>query len=216
MEGWMEKKTAVVLLALALEAACGCGAARPSKYYQLRIPAEAAPAKEQERYPITLLVGPLVGSHLYREDRLVYSTGEVQMGTYQYQRWAVPPTEMIQEMLLRNLRASGRYQGVYPLSSSAHGDFLLRGRLYDFREVSGPTVQARVTVEYELHDMKSGATVWTHFYTYDEPVGAKDVPHIIDAIDHNVQRYLSEFTVQLDQYFASHRGQLPSQQAGQR
>jgi len=43
-------------------------------------------------------------SHLYREDRIVYGNGAEQLGTYEYQRWAEPPTEMIQEVLLRELR----------------------------------------------------------------------------------------------------------------
>jgi cholesterol transport system auxiliary component len=216
MEVHMKKQTAIVLLALALGTACGCGAARPSKYYQLRAPEESAPPKGQERYSVTLLLAPLGGSRLYRDDRLVYSSATEEMGTYQYQRWAMPPTEMIQETLLRSLRASGRYQAVYSLSSNARGDYLLRGRLDDFKEVSGSSVLARVTLEFELRDMKSGATVWTHFYTHDEPVGAKDVPHVVAALNQNVQRCASEFMAELDQYFASHPAQLSAQQAGQR
>jgi hypothetical protein len=42
----------------------GCGAARPSKYYQLTIPGgDAAPASERSALPVTLLLGPLRASH---------------------------------------------------------------------------------------------------------------------------------------------------------
>ena len=59
----------------------GCGAARPIKYYQLTVPGDMTPAAEPNAYPITLMVGPLSASHLYREDHIVYSTAGESMGT---------------------------------------------------------------------------------------------------------------------------------------
>ena len=181
-----------------------CGAARPSKYYQLTVPGNQVAAHGVDPVPATILVGPLLSSHLYREDRIVYSGSGEQMGTYEYQRWAEPPTEMIQDVLLRELRASGRYKAVQVERSTAHGDFLMRGRLYDFKEVSGSTVVAKVTLELELRDLKSGATVWTHFYSHDEPVSGKDVPAIVAALDRNVQAGVKEVLGSLDQHFAEH------------
>ena len=112
-----------ILLTLVL---CGCGAARPSKYYQLTVPGTKSAAQAGDPLPCTLLVGPLLASHLYREDRIVYSSSGEQMGTYEYQRWAEPPTEMVQEVLLRALRSSGRFRAVYLQRSNINGDFLLR------------------------------------------------------------------------------------------
>src|ERR1700722_17677889 len=88
----------------------GCAAARPSKYYQLTVPGDAVAVAPQAAYPVTLVLGPLRASHLYREDRIVFSSSGDTMGTYEYQRWAQPPTEMLEELLLRDLRATGRYK----------------------------------------------------------------------------------------------------------
>jgi ABC-type uncharacterized transport system auxiliary subunit len=190
-----------------------CGAARPSKYYQLTVPGDTAlaaqatnPGAGQAADPpqVTLLVGTLLASHLYREDQIVYSLGGEQMGTYEYQRWAEPPTEMVQEVLLRELRASGRYRAVYTQRSNTNGDFLLRGRLYDFKEVSGNGIVARVTVDFEMRDLKHGTTVWTHYYQHDEPVSGKNVPAVVEALDRNTQRCIKEVLGSLDQYFALH------------
>ena len=85
---------------------------------------------------VTLLLGPLRASHLYREDHIVYSSSGENMGTYEYQRWAEPPTEMLVDVLLRDLRASGKYRAVDVLRSNSHGDYILYGRLYDFKEIS--------------------------------------------------------------------------------
>jgi len=191
-----------------------CGAARPSKYYQLTVPADAAagaqtadsaPAgKANDPIPLTLLVGNLMASHLYREDRIVYGGAGEQMGTYEYQRWAEPPTEMVQEVLLRALRSSGRFHAVYAQRSNSNGDLLLRGRIYDFKEVSGTPMTARVTMELEMRDLKTGATLWTHYYQHDEPVNGKDVPAVVAALDRNVQLGVKQVLGSLEEYFAAH------------
>ncbi len=181
----------------------GCGAARPSKYYQLTIPSDATPVAERAPYPVTLLLGPLRASHLYREDHIVYSSAGESMGTYEYQQWAEPPTEMLRDVLLRDLRASDRYRDVDILRSNSHGDYILYGRLYDFKEVSASPLVARVTVDLELREVKTGSTVWTHFYTHDEPVSGKDISAVVTALDHNAQRGMSEVKSSLEQYFSS-------------
>ena len=200
--------------AAAVALAAGCGATRPSKYYQLTIPGDIAPQASPTAYPVTIVIAPLNSSALYREDRIVYGTAGEQMGTYEYQRWAEPPTEMLREVLLRALRASGHYRGVYSLRSTLRGDYLLRGRLYDFKELTGNTLSARVTLDMELRDEKSGAVVWTHFYTYDQPVGGKDVAAVVAAMNQNVQRGVAELQASLDQYFAAHPPALPSGKTG--
>src|SRR6266704_1741038 len=150
-----------VVLAIVLVAGLlsGCGATRPSKYYQLTVPTDPPAVEKVDAVPVSLLLGGLMTSHLYREDRIVYGNGSEQLGTYEYQRWAEPPAEMIQEILLRELRASGRYRAVHYRRSNMQGDFALRGHLYDFKEVTGPQMSARVTLDLEMRDLKSGATM---------------------------------------------------------
>jgi ABC-type uncharacterized transport system auxiliary subunit len=197
-------KVPAIALALMLGVLTGCGAARPSKYYQLTVPANAASAEKADAVPVTLLLGGLMTSHLYREDRIVYGNGPEQLGTYEFERWAEPPAEMIQAVLLRQLRASGRYRAVYYRRSNMKGDFAIRGRLYDFKELTGASMSARVTLELEMRELNSGGTVWTHYYTHDEPVSGKDVSAVVAALDRNVQRAVAEVVGGLDQYFASH------------
>jgi ABC-type uncharacterized transport system auxiliary subunit len=201
------RKTSVHRLALLLAVMAsgilsGCGASRPSKYYQLTVPGEVA-IPTGDRMAVTLLVGNLLTSHLYREDRIVYSSGAGQMGTYEYHRWAEPPTEMVEEVLVRELRTSGRYHAVYEHRSNTGGDFLLRGRLYDFKEVTGSPIVARVSFELELRDLKSGVMVWTHSYSHDEPVSGKEVTAVVAALDKNVQQGVKQAVASLSEYFAT-------------
>jgi ABC-type uncharacterized transport system auxiliary subunit len=206
----MTTKITLSMLALAVGLATGCATARPSKYYQLTVPGNMAPAADSNPIPITLLIGRLTAPALYREDQIVYSSGGASMGTYEYQRWSEPPAEMIAEVMLRQFRASGHYQGVYTLRSDIRGDFLLHGRLYDFKEVSGSPLVARVTMELELRNIKTGTTVWAHFYTHDEPSNGKEVGAVVAALDKNVQQGIAEFRASLDQYFVEHPPAQPA------
>jgi ABC-type uncharacterized transport system auxiliary subunit len=193
----------ITIAALSAGLLAGCGATRPSKYYQLTVPGDVTPVAERTPYPVTLLLGPLRASHLYREDHIVFSSKGESMGTYQYQQWAAPPTEMLVDVLLRDLRASGKYRAVDVLRSNSHGDFILYGRLYDFKEISASPVVARLTMDLELRETKTGSIVWTHYYTHDESVNEKDISAVVAALDRNAQRGMGEIKASLDQYFST-------------
>ena len=156
----MNYRPMLALLILLIGMLNGCGAARPSKYYQLTVPANSTSANVAP-YPVTLLVGTITASRLFRDDRIVYTSTGQEMGTYEYHRWAEPPPEMIEDVLLQELQASGRYQHVYAEGSDIRGRYLLRGRLYDFSEVDGSQLAAHVAFRFELFDSQAGTTVWS-------------------------------------------------------
>jgi len=199
----MKRGVLVPATVLCLALLSGCGAARPSKFYQLTIPEERIATENPAAYPVTLLLGPITTSHLYRDDHIVYTSSGQAMGTYEYARWAEPPSEMIGDLLLRQLRSSRRYHHVYSRRSDVRGDYLLRGQLYDFCEVSGKGLVARVAFEFDLQDSKTGVTVWTASYSHDEPAAANEVSAVVAAMDRNVQNGLGEISRGLEQYFGS-------------
>jgi ABC-type uncharacterized transport system auxiliary subunit len=80
---------------------------------------------------------------------------------------------------------------------------VLQGNLYDFKELSSSTLAARVNVELELREIKTGAIVWMHNYSNDEPVKGKDVSSVVAALDQNAQRCVSEAETSLNEYFAA-------------
>jgi ABC-type uncharacterized transport system auxiliary subunit len=200
----MREKSAAFLIALAITGLFGCGAVPSTKYYQLTVPNSIPSVATAASVPVTLVVSMLRTAPLYRNDRLVYAAGEQAMGMYEYERWAASPPQMIQEVMVRELRASGRYRAVESLSSTSRGDFLLRGNLYDFKEVSGSALTARVTLALALQEAGTNATVWTHYYTHDEPVTGKDVGSVVAALNRNVQQAVGEMSASLSEYFASH------------
>ena len=175
----------------------GCGHPKPVKYYEISYPA-VGPLK-QEPLNATLLVRTFVTSHLYREDRLVYGSGSEQMGTYMNERWSEPPAEMLQNALVREMRSTGRFRTVTALRSDSSGDFVITGHLYDFKEMSGNGISARLSFDAELRDLKAGKTVWTYTYNHDEPSNGKDVASVVAAMDRNVQRSVQEVEAGIQQ-----------------
>lgn len=180
-----------------------CGAARPVKYYVL----DSGPAPTNTSsapLPITLLVARITAPLLYRDDRLVFGSGSVRLGTYEYERWAESPAEMVQDMLVSSLRSTGQYRSVARISSSFRGDYIVRGHLYALDEVDQPALAGRFSLELELFDPKSGTTIWTDSYSHDEPVSGKAVTDVVEALDKNVRAGLQQLTANLGQYLASH------------
>lgn len=190
------------LLFLVLGAAAllsSCGAARPATYYSMDVP--AGPSATGGAHNASLLVGRFTAAHIYRDDRIIYRTSATQLGAYEYHRWAEPPTDMLEAMLIRLLRSSGKYTSVQGLRSNARGDYIVRGRLHNFEEVSGSALAARVVLEVELYDLENGSVVWSHFYSHDEPVNASTVPAVVEALNRNLRRGLDEVTRGLDAWF---------------
>jgi ABC-type uncharacterized transport system auxiliary subunit len=60
-------------------------------------------------------------------------------------------------------------------------------------------------MDLEMRETKTGTTVWTHYYSHDEPVSEKDVSAVVAALDRNAQRGMAEVKSSLDQYFSSRR-----------
>jgi len=192
------------LLALVVLASfvSGCGQPKPIRYYEISYP-PVGPAR-MEPLNATLLVRSFTTSHLYREDRIVYGSDSEQMGTYMNERWSEPPAEMVQNALVRELRSTGRFRTVTALRSDSSGDFMLSGHLYDFKEVSGNGMVARISFDAELRDLKAGKTIWTYTYNHDEPVSGKDVAAVVAAMDKNVQRGVQEVEAGVQQALAAY------------
>ena len=170
----------------------GCGAPKPIKYYQLTNPPTTTITATQAPMKITLLVREFQTSHLYRDDRIVYGSDAQELGVYETKRWAEPPVELLQDALSRGFRSSGNFLSVAKLRTDSSAEFMMVGHIYDFREVSGSGVIARLNFEVELRDVRKGKIVWTHVYKHDEAVAGKGINDVVAAMDKNVQRSVQE------------------------
>jgi ABC-type uncharacterized transport system auxiliary subunit len=180
----------------------GCGSPRPIKYYEVNYPTKSFVAPDA--IGATISVRIFETSPLYLDNKMVYGFDSPELGTYEYQRWVEPPAELLQMSLVRGLRASGRFKGVYTLRGDTNSPYILGGQLYDFKEVDGPTIVARLNYEVRLHDRKSGMNVWNYSYNRDEPAAEKTVNAFVQAMDKNLQRSVQEVQAGLEEYFKAH------------
>jgi ABC-type uncharacterized transport system auxiliary subunit len=208
----MRRANYAVLVAVLAGAISGCGGTRPTKYYVLDVP---APPTTQSPTPlsVSLLVARPVTSHLYRDDRIVYGSGPVELGTYEFERWAQSPADMMQDLLVSYLRASKQYRSVLRPGSSAKGDFIVRSYLKSLYEVDTPDFVARFDIHIDVYDPKAGRTVWSGNYSHDEPVGGKTVSAVVEALDKNVRAGMQQLTSEMGQYFTEHPPAPPSEAA---
>jgi len=195
----MRRMARLVFISALSVSLSGCAKSKPIHYYTVALP--VAPTLSTSTHPMTLLVGMIGGADIYRDTPIVYRIGTNEIGAYQYSRWAEPPVGLVKEKLIRILSASGDYQSVTSLGSNSNGEFVVRGRLYEFTEVDGANITALVSMEFELYDRKSGKTLWSHFYSQSEPVQSKEISAVVTALDTNLDRGLKEVAAGLSQYF---------------
>jgi ABC-type uncharacterized transport system auxiliary subunit len=196
----MKASRCLIVATLALSFAA-CGATRPIKYYQLEIPPATSPGGG-DGFKVSIQVGNIESPPIMRDGRILYQVGTHEVGAYEYHRWVETPDRVVQDSLLRLLRSSGKFQSVDTLRSNVKPDYVIQGKIYEFSEMDKPPVFARVSLEIELHDGKTGRTVWSRIYTNEESVSGKEVPDVVHSLDQNLGRGLSQIVTGIDQYFA--------------
>jgi len=198
----MRRMMGFSLLALAAAALSSCLGGKAIKYYTAALP--PAPEPAASTLPVSLLIGHIGAPEILEDQPIAYRSGPNEIGIYEYHQWAEPPAQMVKNLLIRRLRASRRYQSVAQVGSSAQGEFLLRGRLYNFEEVDqGGEVSALVSMEFELVDRSTRKAVWNHVYTRTTPVQRKGIPDVVAALDRSLEQGLSEVASGLDAYFSA-------------
>jgi ABC-type uncharacterized transport system auxiliary subunit len=197
----MHRMTSLIVVSLVAIFINGCGSGRPIHYYTMDLP--AAPEPSTGAYPVTLLIGRIDASELLRDEPIVYRSGPNEIGTYQYHQWAEPPTAMVRNMLIRQLRACGKYRAVDRVGSSVRGEYVLHCRLDDFEEVDTASIAALVSLDFQLYDRKTGRTVWTDYDSHRTPVEGKQIPDVVSALNQDLAQCLSDITSGLNAYFSA-------------
>jgi ABC-type uncharacterized transport system auxiliary subunit len=171
----------------------GCVDNRPVHYYTIEPPpALVTPGAPGAPVGPALIVGNIWAPSELQDGRIRYRIGSNEVGAYEFRRWIEGPGTMISESLVRTLSASGKYRSVIEASSSATGDYILRGRLYEFDEVDGETIQTSISLRVDLVDMKSRQAVWGDLVQHEEPVRGKTIQDVVASLDRNLQAVVKE------------------------
>jgi cholesterol transport system auxiliary component len=204
----MPRSIVSICLVIALAIAGGmmavsCVATRPVHYYTIEPASPAANPGKPDGF--ILLVGNIATPEALQDGRIRYRAASNDSGAYEYHRWTERPGSMVRHSLLRGLRDSGKYQRVLESGSSATGDYLLRGKLYEFGEVDGASIQTKISLQVELVDTKTNRNIWDHLVEREEPVSSKSVTDVVQSLDRNLQRVVSQTAAEIDRFLTAQR-----------
>ena len=196
----MKRLRALIVIACLILVACA--ASRPIRYYRLEIP-EPLAAAPGAGFGVTVQVANIDSPPIMRDGRILYQTGTHEVGAYEYHRWVETPDRVVQDSLVRMLRSSGKFQSVDTPRNTVKPDYIVQGKIYEFSEMDKPAVFTRVSLEIELHEAKTGRTVWSRLYTDEQAVNGKEVSNVVHSLDENLNKGLSQIVTGLEQYFAN-------------
>ena len=189
------------LIALLCVVSAACVGGRPIKYYAINPPA-ASVATPRPDGP-ALLIGRIATPEALQDGRIRYRSGSNEVGAYEYHRWTERPAAIVQDLLLRTLRASGKYRQVQEASTAAQGDYLVLGKLYELEEIDNPGIRTRVSLRLELLDRKTGVVVWNRYYDRDEPVEGKTIHEVVLSLERNLQQVITNAASGIDAFLSN-------------
>jgi ABC-type uncharacterized transport system auxiliary subunit len=197
----MRKRLAAALIAIALPSlTVGClGKVKYPTYYTLELPAAPDPPGQPGTRP-TVAVRKFRSADYLRQGAIVYRASPEEVGFYNYQRWAVNPSDFVTRAIMDRLRASGKFGEVTIYDGRANADFVVTGRLEKLDEIDYQGgVNAEVALSAQMTDFRSGKTVWTGDASRIEKVDKRTVVGVVvamnSALDGAIQKLLASLTV---------------------
>lgn len=184
---------AAVLIAGTL-AACVGEPPPPDHFYRLSV----APPAERLKRPLldgTVEVARLSGDGLVGERALVYVLAEepYEIRTYNYQFWNEVPGALVQEQLIRFLRAVNVAGRVVSPELRLPSDWSVEGRIHRFDQVVGKGVTMVIELELGLIRLEDEKLLLLETYHVEEPVTDASVPETVLATNRALSAIFSRF-----------------------
>jgi ABC-type uncharacterized transport system auxiliary subunit len=187
-----------------LLAGCGSGRVPPTTYYKLDIPAAPTPAGPAT--PASLRIEPFRSSSLLRQDRIVYRPSPVEVGFYEYHRWAEPPNDTVTRALADQLTRRRVFQSVAVSDGEDKADYVLRGTIERLQEVDYlGTVRAQVTISAELEDQAQQEVIWSSSASSESAVTRSDVQSVVMAMGHASQQSIMRLMTDVTKFVQARR-----------
>ena len=182
-----------------LMAGCGGNILYPH-YYALEIPPAPRAVKSGPRLPATVAVRRFETPSYLRQGRIVYRQAPVEIGFYEYHRWATDPAAMVTSAVIDSLRSSQLFSYVKPYDGQGQQDYLMRGRLEQLEEIdSAGSVRVAVKLSADMVDLRSGAMVWAGEGDETLEVETRNVNSVVVEMSHALQRSIDRLVASLNQ-----------------
>lgn len=193
-------KTAMLMTFVLL--VCACGATPKVQHYSVVYEREASARAPGATW--SLGVDYLIADAAYDDVRIVYRKSPYRLDYYHYHRWSAPPGVMVTDLLRQGFQESGQFREVVG-GFSADVDLLLRGRLLALEEVDVSETQwrARVKLDLQLQDMRTGRVIWSRMVREEEELEERTPEGLAKAMSSVLTRVVVEITPKM---LAARRG----------
>jgi ABC-type uncharacterized transport system auxiliary subunit len=184
----------------------GCGSVREpaTKYYKLDIPPAPTPAGPSS--PAALRIEPFRASSLLRQDRIVYRPSAVEVGFYEYHRWAEPPNDTLTKALADQLMRRRVFQSVEISDAGEKAVYVLRGRIDRLQEVDYlGAVRVQVSISAELEDPVRQQKVWSGAASSECVVARSDVQAVVTAMGQASQQSIGRLVTDVAKFLQLNR-----------
>jgi len=176
----------------------GCGGPRgpATKYYKLEIPPAPAPAGPAA--PASLRIEPFRTASLLRQDRIVYRPSPVEVGYYEYHRWAEPPNDTVTKALADQLTKRRIFQSVEISDGGKKADYVLSGSIDRLQEVDyRGAVRVQVSISAELDDPVRQQKIWSGAASSECIVAKGDVQAVVTAMGQASQQSIARLVADI-------------------
>ena len=190
-----------IWVSVALTLLTGCGSERgpATRYYKLDIPPAPTPAGPSAA--AGLRIEPFRSASLLRQDRIVYRPSAVEVGFYEYHRWAEPPNDAVTKALADQLMGRRVFQSVEISDGGQKGDFVLRGSIDRLQEVDYMGgVKVQVSISAELEDPVRRQTIWSSTAPSECVVAKSDVQAVVAAMGRASQQSIERLVTEVSKF----------------
>ena len=184
----------------------GCGSVREpaTKYYKLDLP--PAPTTAGPSAPAALRIEPFRTTGLLRQDRIVYRPSPVEVGFYEYHRWAEPPNDTVTKALADQLMRRRVFQSVEIFDVGEKADYVLRGSIDRLQEVDYMgAVKVQVSISAELEDPVRQQKIWSGAASSECVVAKSDVHAVVAAMGQASQQSIGRLVTDVSKFVRLNR-----------
>jgi uncharacterized lipoprotein YmbA len=194
----------LLFIFIGLLTACGGGHAPATNYYKLNIPTAPAPGGPPAQ--AALRVEPFETSDMLRQDKIVYRTSPVDVGFYEYHRWAEHPRNTVTKAVADQLAKRRVFQSVAVSDGQDRSDYVLTGTIDRLQEVDyGGAVRVQVSISVKLQDEARQRVIWSGAESSECYVTRSDVSSVVAAMGEASEQSIWRLTNDVAKFVETNR-----------
>lgn len=142
--------------------------------------------------PVLMVARPRASAG-YDSERMLYVEQTARLDSFARNRWAAPPAEMLEPLLVDALEATGAFQAVVDAGSGLGAGLRLDTEILKLQQefLERPS-RVRLVLRATLVDARSGRILFAETFQAAEPAPGNDPESGVEAANRVVKRVLTE------------------------